>query len=98
MMEIPEAYEKATKMLASSEAALIQIMGDVVATSQKWIELSNKVQSGELTDIKALEEEYSRFMLLTVLLTAEILQSRYSAAVVEEADRNTSARSVPFNL
>lgn len=90
--------EKATKAAQLAEAALVQIMGDVVATSQKWIELSNQVQSGELTDIKVLEEEYSKFMFLTVMLSSEILQSKYGDLVSEEATRNISLRTVPFDL
>jgi type II secretory pathway component PulL len=82
--------------LKNAEAALVHIMGDVVATTQKWIELSSAVQAGEITDIKALEEEYSKFLLLTVLLSSEILQSQYGDVVSAEATRNTSIRTLPF--
>lgn len=92
-METPEAYqnheENLEARLVSAEAALVQMMGDVVATSQRWIELSNAVQAGEITDVKDLENQYSQFLLLTVLLTTEILQSKYAEVVSAEADRNT---------
>lgn len=99
---IPEAYmspdEKNALGAKLAEATLVQIMGDVVATTQKWIDLSFAVQNGEITDVKELEQKWSEFYVLTVMLSAEILQSKYGDAVAEEANRNTTLRTAPFGL
>jgi hypothetical protein len=99
MMEIPEAYSNPEeKALAIAESALVQIMGDVVATTQKWIELSNAVRAGEITDVKVLEDKYSQFLLMSALLSAEILESKYGGRVTAEAQRSMEIRNNIFDL
>jgi hypothetical protein len=85
--------EKITGTLEPMDPALHEALADSIATGMKWIELSTKVKNGEITDIHVLEDEFSKFMFLTILMNFHLLQSPYGDTLVEAADNNTKIRT-----